>query len=51
MVALRIEFATSREEFASGEGEGRQFIMTVDAALEIGKGLIERAALAKGGTH
>ena len=51
-VALRLEYATCRKEYAAAKGETLQFVMTPDAAIEIGAALIEwgRAAL-PGGTH
>lgn len=50
-VAVRIEFATSREDYASGGSERQQFVMTPEAAIRIGKALQERGALALTGLH
>jgi hypothetical protein len=50
-VALRLDFATTREEYASTDGEMQQFVMTPEAAVEIGKALQERGALALGGVN
>lgn len=50
-VALRFDFATCREDYSAGEGESQQFVMTPEAAIEIGKALQERGALALGGAN
>lgn len=50
-VALRLDFATCKEDYASGEGESQQFVMTPEAAIEIGKALQERGALALSGAN
>lgn len=50
-VALRFDFATCREDYSTGEGESQKFVMTPEAAIEIGKALQERGALALGGAH
>lgn len=50
-VALRFDFATSRADYATGEGESQQFVMTPQAAIEIGKALQERGALAMGAAN
>jgi hypothetical protein len=51
VVALRFDFATCKADYASGEGESQQFVMTPEAAIEIGKALQERGALALGGAN
>lgn len=48
-IALRFEFATSRQDYASGEGERQQFVMTPEAAIELGRVLMERGELATAG--
>ena len=45
-VAVRFEFATCRRDYASGEGESQQFVMTPEAAIELGKALMERGEMA-----
>ena len=50
-VALQLEFATCREDYASGEGESQQFVMTPEAAIELGKVLTERGQLAATSTR
>lgn len=47
-VALRFDFATCRADYATGDGESQQFVMTPEAAIEIGKALQERGSLALG---
>jgi hypothetical protein len=49
-IALRFEFATCRQDYASGEGEHQQFVMSPEAAIEIGSALIEQARVAKQGS-
>ena len=48
-VALRMEFAVCREHYEAREGETQQFVMSPDAAIEIGSALIEQGRLAKAG--
>lgn len=50
-VALRLDFATCKEDYASGEGESQHFVMTPEAAIEIGKALQERGTLALVGAN
>lgn len=50
-VALRLEFGTCRETYTAGTGETQQYVMTPEAAIEIGQALIERGALAQGGSR
>lgn len=48
-VALRFEFAACREHYEAREGETQQFVMSPDAAIEIGSALIEQGRLAQSG--
>lgn len=48
-VALRLEFATCRDDYDASEGETQQFVMSPEAAIEIGAALIERGRAAKPG--
>lgn len=50
-IALRFDFATCKADYATGEGESQQFVMTPEAAIEIGKALQERGSLALVGAH
>ncbi|RZJ02093.1 MAG: hypothetical protein EON90_00405 [Brevundimonas sp.] len=43
-VARRLDFATCKEGYASGDSVIHQFVMTPDAAIEIGRALLERRA-------
>lgn len=45
-VALRMEFAVCRDDYEAGEGETQQFVMSPDAAIEIGTALVEQGRLA-----
>jgi hypothetical protein len=47
-VALRLDFVTTREEYASTSGEMQQYVMTPEAAIEIGRSLQQRGASALG---
>lgn len=44
-VVARFEFATTREEYASREGETQQYVMTPENAVEIGRALMETGQL------
>lgn len=44
-VVVRIEYATTREQYASREGETQQYVMTPENAVEIGRSLVETARL------
>jgi hypothetical protein len=48
-VALRFEFAACREHYEAREGETQQFVMSPEAAIEIGSALIEQGRLAQSG--
>lgn len=50
-VALKFDFATCRDDYATGQGESQQFVMTPEAAIEIGKALQERGAMALTGPN
>ena len=45
-VALRMEFAVCRDGYEAGDGETQQFVMSPDAAIEIGMALVEQGRLA-----
>lgn len=51
MQRLLFDFATYRSDYATGEAESQQFVMTPEAAIEIGRALQERGALALGGAN
>lgn len=44
-----MEYATNRCQLDACEGENQQYVMTPDAAIEIGAALIERGRAAKPG--
>lgn len=44
-VVVRIEYATTREEYASRKGETQQYVMTPENAVEIGRALVETGEL------
>ncbi|MGV9005880.1 MAG: hypothetical protein ACOH1H_03985 [Brevundimonas sp.] len=46
-VALRLDFATTREGYAAHQSHSRQFVMTPEAAMEVGRALMERGELAR----
>lgn len=45
-VALRMEFAVCRDDYEAGDGEIQQFVMSPDAAIEIGTALVQQGRLA-----
>lgn len=45
-IAVRLEFATTRAEYAASAGQMMQFVMSPKAALELAEALRERGALA-----
>lgn len=45
-VALRMEFAATREQYATREGETQQYVMTPENAVEIGRALVETGQMA-----
>lgn len=44
-VALRVEYAATREQYESREGETQQYVMTPENAVEIGRALVETGEL------
>lgn len=46
-VALRFEYASTREQYEARAGETQQFVMTPDNAVEIGRAMIETGGLAQ----
>lgn len=45
-IAVRLEYATTRAEYAAQAGQSIQFVMSPAAALELAEALRERGALA-----
>lgn len=45
-IAIRLEYATTRAEYAASAGQSMQFVMTPAAALDLAEALRERGALA-----
>jgi uncharacterized membrane-anchored protein YhcB (DUF1043 family) len=45
-VAVRLEYATTREQYASREGEGQQYVMSPEHALNLAKALSETGTMA-----
>ena len=45
VVGLRLDFAPTGEHYAAGRGEAGQFALTPEAAIEIGRALIDRGEL------
>lgn len=50
-VALRLEFATSRDQYSTGDGETQTFVMSRAAAIEISEALEECGAVAQASPH
>jgi hypothetical protein len=46
-VVVRFEYATTRAEYSSREGETEQYVMTPANAAEIGRALVETGELAQ----
>ena len=45
-MAVRFEYAATREQYASREGETQHYVMTPENAVEIGRALMEAGGLA-----
>lgn len=50
-VVLRLDFATSRAGYAAGSSENQQYVLTADAAIDIGRALIERGEFLRAGAR
>lgn len=50
-VALRLDFATTRAGYAAGCSESQQYVMTADAAIDIGRALIQRGEFLRAGAR
>jgi len=44
-VLLKIEYATTRQDYRAGLGETQQFVMMPEAAVSIGAALLERGEM------
>lgn len=47
-VALRIEYAATREQYEARDGEVQQYVMTPANAVEIGRAMVETGELVRG---
>ena len=46
-VVVRIEYATTRDQYEAREGETQQYVMAPENAVEIGRALVETGELAQ----
>ena len=51
VIALRLEYASTKAQYEYQEGDAQQFVMAPDAAAALGQALMEQGELARGASR